>query len=74
MSRKLGIPPTSSCPNRPVLQPFVSEELLGGERGVERGAVSGGGRGTELAGGLGAELDEMSGSGLGGDCGGVRFV
>lgn len=64
MSRKLGIPPTSSCPNRPVLQPFVSEELLGGERGgvsgagfgavsggergVERGAVNGGGRGVEL--------------------------
>ena len=71
MSRKLGIPPTSSCPNRPVLLPFVSEELLGGERGGELGAVNGGGRGTELAGGLGAELDEMSGSGLGGDCGGV---
>lgn len=34
MSRKLGIPPTSSCPNRPVLQPFVSEELLGGKRGL----------------------------------------
>lgn len=54
MSRKLGIPPTSSCPNRPVLQPFVSEELLGGELGVERGvelgAVNGGGRGTGLAG------------------------
>lgn len=60
MSRKLGIPPTSSCPNRPVLQPFVSEELLGGERGgghcgvrgdgcgVERGVVSGGERGVEL--------------------------
>ena len=87
MSRKLGIPPTSSCPNRPVLQPFVSEELLGGERGgghcgmsgagrgVELGAVNGGGRGTELAGGLGAErgaeLGEMSGSGLCGDCGDV---
>ena len=55
MSRKLGIPPTSSCPNRPVLLPFVSEELLGGERGVELGAVNGGGRGTELADGLGAE-------------------
>ena len=60
MSRKLGIPPTSSCPNRPVLQPFVSEELLGGERGGERGV----------------ELGEMSGagfdgSGFGGDCGGV---
>ena len=64
MSRKLGIPPTSSCPNRPVLQPFVSEVLLrgergvvsgvglgvvsGGERGVERGAVSGDGRGVEF--------------------------
>ena len=83
MSRKLGIPPTSSCPNRPVLQPFVSEELLGGERGVELGAVNGGGRGTELGemsgSGLGAasggergtELGEMSGSGLCGDCGEV---
>lgn len=64
MSRKLGIPPTSSCPNRPVLLPFVSEELLGGERGgisgsvlgaasgdgrgVERGVVNGGERGVEL--------------------------
>lgn len=55
MSRKLGIPPTSSCPNRPVLQPFVSEELLGGERGGGRGGVSGDGRDA---------------SGLGGDCGG----
>ena len=68
MSRKLGIPPTSSCPYRPVLLPFVSEELLGGERGgghcgvsdselggLGLGAVNGGGRGTELAGGLGAE-------------------
>ncbi len=55
MSRKLGIPPTSSCPNRPVLLPFVSEELLGWERGVELGVANGGGRGTELAGGLGAE-------------------
>ncbi len=61
MSRKLGIPPTSSCPNRPVLQPFVSEELLGGERGGGHcgasgaglgagfGAASGGERGAELA-------------------------
>lgn len=49
MSRKLGIPPTSSCPNRPVLQPFVSEELLGGERGVERGAVNGAERGLKAA-------------------------
>lgn len=57
MSRKLGIPPTSSCPNRPVLQPFVSEELLGGERGGGHCGVSGAG---------------LGGSGLGGDCGGVR--
>ena len=64
MSRKLGIPPTSSCPNRPVLQPFVSEELLGGERG----GVSGG----ELGGGhCGVSGDGRDASGLGGDCGGV---
>ena len=56
MSRKLGIPPTSSCPNRPVLLPFVSEELLGGERGGGHCDVSGAG---------------FDGSGLGGDCGGV---
>lgn len=56
MSRKLGIPPTSSCPNRPVLQPFVSEELLGGERGGGHCGVSGAG---------------LDGSGLGGDCGDV---
>ena len=56
MSRKLGIPPTSSCPNRPVLQPFVSEELLGGERGGGHCGVSGAG---------------FDGSGFGGDCGGV---
>ncbi len=56
MSRKLGIPPTSSCPNRPVLQPFVSEELLRGERGGGHCGVSGAG---------------LDGSGLGGDCGGV---
>ena len=87
MSRKLGIPPTSSCPNRPVLLPFVSEELLagerggghcgvsGGERGAELGAVNGGERGVELSAasgdGHGAELGEMSGSGLCGDCGEV---
>ncbi len=81
MSRKLGIPPTSSCPNRPVLQPFVSEALLrgerggelgavnGGERGVERGVVNGVERGTELAGGLGAErgveLGAVNGGGRG---------
>lgn len=46
MSRKLGIPPTSSCPNRPVLQPFVSEELLGGERGGGHCGVSGDGFGA----------------------------
>lgn len=57
MSRKLGIPPTSSCPNRPVLLSFVSEELLGGERGGGHCGVSGAG---------------LGGSGLGGDCGGVR--
>lgn len=56
MSRKLGIPPTSSCPNRPVLQPFVSEELLGGERGGGHCGVSGAG---------------LDGSGLGGERGGV---
>ena len=65
MSRKLGIPPTSSCPNRPVLQPFVSEELLGGERGDGLGAVNGCGRGT----GLGVERSGghcgVSGDGLG---------
>lgn len=77
MSRKLGIPPTSSCPNRPVLQPFVSEELLGGERGgerggehgTERGAASGDGRGVECGavsgGGRGAELGVVSGGGRG---------
>ena len=59
MSRKLGIPPTSSCPNRPVLQPFVSEELLGGERGDGHCGVSGAG---------------LDGSGLGGDCGGEHGV
>lgn len=70
MSRKLGIPPTSSCPNRPVLLPFVSDELLGGGRG----GVSGG-RGVELGvascDGRGVERGEMSGSCLGGDCGEV---
>lgn len=56
MSRKLGIPPTSNCPNRPVLLPFVSEELLGGERGGGHCGVSGAG---------------LDGPGLDGDCGGV---
>lgn len=76
MSRKLGIPPTSSCPNRTVLLPFVSEELLGGERGgghcgvsgAGLGAVSGGERGVASGAGLG----EMSGSGLGAENGGGR--
>ena len=66
MSRKLGIPPTSSCPNRPVLLPFVSEELLGGERG----GVSGGELGGERSGGhCGVSGDGRDASGLGGDCG-----
>ena len=67
MSRKLGIPPTSSCPNRPVLQPFVSEELLGGERGGELGVERSGGH-------CGVSGDGLDGSGLGGDCGGERGV
>lgn len=76
MSRKLGIPPTSSCPNRPVLLPFVSEELLGGERGGELGVVNGGGRGAELgvASGDGRGVERgagLDGSGLCGDCGEV---
>lgn len=70
MSRKLGIPPTSSCPNRPVLLPFVSEELLGGERGVEfggpeLGAVSGGERGAAFCAVNGAELGAVNGGGRG---------
>lgn len=81
MSRKLGIPPTSSCPNRPVLLPFVSEELLGGRRGGERsgghcgvsgagfGAANSGERGVELGAasgdGRGVERGEMSGAGFG---------
>lgn len=64
MSRKLGIPPTSSCPNRPVLQPFVSEELLGGERGGELGVERSGGH-------CGVSGDGLDGSRLGGDCGEV---
>ena len=75
MSRKLGIPPTSSCPNRPVLLPFVSEELLGGERGGELGdgrsgghcGVSGDGRDAS---GRGVDCGEMSGAGLGAVSGG----
>lgn len=64
MSRKLGIPPTSSCPNRPVLLPFVSEELLGGERGVELSGERSGGH-------CGVSGDGLGGSGLCGDCGDV---
>lgn len=72
MSRKLGIPPTSSCPNRPVLLPFVSEELFGGERGGVSGVVNGAGCGTEFAGGLCGVSDAgLDCSGLGGDCGEV---
>lgn len=79
MSRKLGIPPTSSCPNRPVLQPFVSEELLGGERGGELGVERSGGHcgvsGDGLDGsGLGADCGEVSGAGLGAVSGGGRGV
>lgn len=82
MSRKLGIPPTSSCPNRPVLLPYVSEELLGGERGSGLGAVNGAGRGEMSGAGLGAvnggergaERDEMSGAGFGAVSGGGRGV
>ena len=66
MSRKLGIPPTSSCPNRPVLQPFVSEELLGGELGGER---SGGHCGVS---GDGRDASGLGGDGLGGASGGER--
>lgn len=79
MSRKLGIPPTSSCPNRPVLQPFVSEELLGGERGGvsrsglggERGEVSGDGIDGS---GLGSVSGAERGAGLGAVSGGERGV
>lgn len=67
MSRKLGIPPTSSCPNRPVLLPFVSEELLGGERGGGHCGVSGAGFDGS---GLGGDCGEVSGAGLGAASGG----
>ena len=69
MSRKLGIPPTSSCPNRPVLQQFVSEELLGGERGGGHCGVSGAGLDGP---GLGGDCGEVSGSSLGAVNGGGR--
>ncbi len=71
MSRKLGIPPTSSCPNRPVLLPFVSEELLGGERGGGHCGVSGAGFDGS---GLGGDCGEVSGAGLGAANGGERGV
>lgn len=83
MSRKLGIPPTSSCPNRPVLLPFVSEELLGGERGGGHCGVSGDGLGGERGVELGAERsgghcgvsgDGRDASGLGGVSGDGRGV
>lgn len=79
MSRKLGIPPTSSCPNRPVLQPFVSEELLGGGRGAGLGAANGGERGVELGGErsgghCGVSGDGRDASGLGGVSGDGRGV
>ena len=71
MSRKLGISPTSSCPNRPVLLPFVSEALLGGERGGGHCGVSGAGFGGY---GLGGDCGEVSGAGLGAVSGGERGV
>lgn len=69
MSRKLGIPPTSSCPNRPVLLPFVSEELLGGERSGGHCGVSGDGRDAS---GLGGDCGEESGDGRGAELGAVN--
>lgn len=69
MSRKLGIPPTSSCPNRPVLQSFVSEELLGGRRGGGHCGVSGDGRDAS---GFGGDCGEVSGAGFGAASGGGR--
>lgn len=74
MSRKLGIPPTSSCPNRPVLQPFVSEELLGGERGGGHCEVSGAGLGAVNGDGRGVELGAVNGGGLCAANGGEREV
>ena len=72
MSRKLGIPPTSSCPNRPVLQPFVSEELLGGERGGGHCGVSGAGLGAASGDGRGVERGAVSGGERGAVSGGGR--
>lgn len=73
MSRKLGIPPTSSCPNRPVLQPFVSEELLGGERGGGHCGVSGDGFGA-ASGERGVERGVVNGGERGAVSGGGRGV
>lgn len=72
MSRKLGIPPTSSCPNRPVLQPFVSEELLSGERGGGHCGVSDSGLGDERGAELGAVNGDERGVELGVVNGGGR--
>ena len=70
MSRKLGIPPTSSCPNRPVLLPYVSEELLRGERGgghcgVSGAGLDGSGFGGVSGDGRGVGLGAVSGDGRG---------
>lgn len=74
MSRKLGIPPTSSCPNRPVLQPFVSEELLGWERGGGHCGVSGAGFDCSgLGGENGGEHGAVSGDGRGVEFGGPEL-
>ncbi len=72
MSRKLGIPPTSSCPNCPVLLPFVSEELLGGERGEVSGSGLGGDCGEVSGDGRGAELGAVNGGGRGAELGVVN--
>ena len=79
MSRKLDIPPTSSCPNRPVLLPFVSEELLSGERGGELGGgldCSGlcGDCGEVSVAGRGVERGAVSGAGFGAASGDGRGV
>lgn len=74
MSRKLGIPPTSSCPNRPVLLPFVSEELLGGKRGGGHCGVSGAGLdGSGLGAENGGEHGAVSGDGRGVEFGGPEL-
>ncbi len=72
MSRKLGIPPTSSCPNRPVLLPFVSDELLRGERGGGHYGVSGAGLGAASGDGRGVERGAVSGGERGAVSGGGR--